>query len=83
MHTIFALIVLSLLMLGLVSVVDMMAKTIRARRNPSTEPLNYEGWADAASTGLSGADVDTTHAVSGLGRIGAAIVHFLGHFFHH
>lgn len=83
MHTIFALTILSLLMLGLVSVVDTIAKTIRSRRNPSNEPLNYDGWVDAASNGLTGVEVDATPVTSGLGRIGGAIVHFLGHFLHH
>ncbi len=83
MHTIFALTVLALLMLGLTSVVDRVAKTIQSRRNPSTEAIDYQGWVDAAGHGLTGVEVDMTPAMSGLGRIGSAIVHLFGHLLHY
>ncbi|GAP97877.1 hypothetical protein [Leptolyngbya sp. NIES-2104] len=70
--------VMSLISLGVISVGEMIVRSLKTR---SSEPLNYDGVGDAIGSGLSGFEPsDTSHF---FGSIGSHIVHFFGHFFHH
>lgn len=69
---------MSLLSLGVISVGEMIVRSLKSR---SAEPLNYDGVGDAIGNGLTGCEPgDTSHL---FGSIGSHILHFLGHFFHH
>ena len=70
--------VCALLSLGLISLGEMIVRSLRSR---SSEPLNRDPLIEAAGSGLSGMEPgDSSHF---FGSIGNHILHFLQHFLHH
>ncbi len=82
MQMLFILIVVTLMMLGLVSLWEIAVKSLKPQPE-AKEPINYDGIGQVIDVGLTGIDVPVEHSGSFLGRMMEAIAHAIGHLFHH
>ena len=78
MSTLFVFVIIALMSLGLISVGEMIVRTLKPKAKNS-EPIDYEPVVTAAGEGLVGTPDPTIHTETFFSQI----VHFFGHLFHH
>jgi hypothetical protein len=82
MSTLPVFVVIALMSLGLISVGEMISRSLKPK-SAQSDPLDYEPVITAVSDGLIGTPDPTHHAEPIFGHIAQPIVHFLERFLHH
>lgn len=83
MQTLFALGVVTLMMLGVIAVGEIVVQWFKPRQPDQTEPVDYSGVIDAAANGASGIGEHGGQAEHFLGQVGGHLVSAIAHLFHH
>ncbi|MBW4419690.1 MAG: hypothetical protein KME13_10725 [Myxacorys californica WJT36-NPBG1] len=83
MQTLFALTVITLMMLGVITLGEMIVRGFKPRQPDSVEPMEYSGVIDAVANGASGIGEHAGQTEHFLGQVGGHLVSAIAHLFHH
>ncbi|MBW4539297.1 MAG: hypothetical protein KME43_09125 [Myxacorys chilensis ATA2-1-KO14] len=83
MQTLFALTVITLMMLGVITLGEMVVRGFKPRQPDQVEPVDYSGVIDATASGLSGMGEHGGQPEHFFGQVGEYVVSAIAHLFHH